>query len=1276
VEEAKQLVAQSQADQSGSTPAPSADLGANEWLVEEMREQYDKDPGSVGPEWASYFGGASSKGSANGQANGSVATKAPAEKAPEKSAEKPAAKAAEKPAAKASEKAAEKPGAKTAAAPTAKPRPASEAAEVAKGTSTPVAKDAKPAAPAAAGDEPTYTTLRGIPAATAKNMDLSLTVPTATSVRTLPVKLLWDNRTVINNHLARARGGKVSFTHLIGYALVKALRSMPEMNNSYTEKDGKPTMVTPAHINLGLAVDQQKKDGTRQLVVPSIKGCETMDFAGFWTAYEELIRKARDNKLTMEDYSGTTMSLTNVGGLGTNHPVPRLMPGQAVIVGVGAMEYPAEWQGASEEALNRNGISKVMTITSTYDHRVIQGAQSGEFLRRLHQLLLGEDGFYDEIFRSLRIPYEPIRWAKDIVASHDDDIVKQARILELIHAYRVRGHMMADTDPLEYRQRSHPDLEIESHGLTLWDLDREFATGSFGGEGRRFMKLRNILGILRDSYCRTTGIEYMHIMDPEQRKWIQQRVEQPHTKPPREEQLRILLKLNQAEAFETFLQTKFVGQKRFSLEGGETTIPLIDEICEAAAEVGLDEVTIGMAHRGRLNVLANIVGKKYSQIFREFEGNIDPRTVQGSGDVKYHLGAEGEFVAGSGDQIKVSVAANPSHLEAVDPVLEGIARAKQDVLNKGAEYPVLPLLVHGDAAFAGQGVVAETLNLSQLRGYRTGGTIHVVVNNQVGFTTSPGSSRSSLYCTDVARMVQAPIFHVNGDDPEACIRVARLAFEYRQAFKKDVVIDLVCYRRRGHNEGDDPSYTQPLMYDLIEQKRSVRKLYTESLIGRGDITVEEAEQVLKDYQQQLERVFTEVREASSQPSEWTTVPDYPDKPAGEFTTAVTPEVLKRISDAYTTPPEGFTVHPKVMPQLQRRAAAITDGPIDWGTGEILAFGSLLMDGRPVRLAGQDSRRGTFVQRFATIIDRTNADEWTPLTNLTEDQAKFHVYDSLLSEYAALGFEYGYSVARPEALVLWEAQFGDFVNGAQTVIDEFISAGETKWRQQSGVVLLLPHGYEGQGPDHSSARIERFLTMAAEDAMVVAQPSTPASYFHLLRRHSLGEEHRPLIVFTPKSMLKRKEAASQPDDFTGGTTFRAFIGDEKVDPDKVETLLLCSGRVTWDLMVERGKRDHGDTVAIGRIERLYPNPVEDIKAEIAKYPNLKVVRWVQDEPRNMGPWPHYQLNVWPTLDVTVEPITRPASASPSVGTIKRHTEEQKSLLDAAFEVPNAGPGRDY
>ncbi len=1221
----------------GQSELPSADFGANEWLVEEMFDQYQRDPGSVDATWATYF-------KTNGHANGGNGTA---------TVTKPAAPAQE-----------HAPDPTPTPAPVAKPRPETKAAEPAKGTTNPVPKESRPAAPEPAKDEPTYTVLRGAPARTVQNMDASLDVPVATSVRSVPVKLLWDNRTVINNHLARARGGKVSFTHLIGFALIRALRSMPEMNVGFEVVDGKPNLITPAHINLGLAIDVPKKDGSRTLLVPSIKAAEKMDFAAFWTAYEDIVRKARDAKLTIEDFQGTTISLTNPGGIGTTHSVPRLMKGQGAIIGVGAMEYPAEWQGASADAIARNGISKVMTLTSTYDHRVIQGAQSGEFLKRVHQLLLGGDDFYDEIFRSLRIPYEPIRWNADISTSHDDEISKQARILELIHAYRVRGHMMADTDPLEYRQRSHPDLEVESHGLTLWDLDREFATGSFGGEGRRFMKLRSILGILRDSYCRTTGIEYMHIMDPEQRRWIQERVEQPHVKPPREEQLRILLKLNQAEAFETFLQTKFVGQKRFSLEGGETTVPVLDEICEAAAEADLDEVAIGMAHRGRLNVLANIVGKKYSQIFREFEGNIDPRTVQGSGDVKYHLGAEGEFVAGSGAEIKVSVAANPSHLEAVDPVLEGIARAKQDVLNRGAEYPVLPLLVHGDAAFAGQGVVAETLNLSQLRGYRTGGTIHLVVNNQVGFTTSPGSSRSSLYCTDVARMVQAPIFHVNGDDPEACIRVARLAFEYRQAFNKDVVIDLVCYRRRGHNEGDDPSYTQPLMYDLIEQKRSVRKLYTESLIGRGDITIEEAEQVLRDYQQQLERVFTEVREASTQPSEWTTVPDYPDKPAGETRTAVSDDVMKRIADAYVTPPDGFTVHPKVMPQLQRRSAAIADGPIDWGTGEILAFGSLLMEGRPVRLAGQDSRRGTFVSRFATIIDRRNADEWTPLSNLTEDQSKFYVYDSLLSEYAALGFEYGYSVARPEALVLWEAQFGDFVNGAQTVIDEFISSGESKWNQQSGVVLLLPHGYEGQGADHSSARIERFMTMAADEAFVVAQPSTPASYFHLLRRHSLGEEHKPMIVFTPKSMLKRKEAASQPSDFTEGT-FKPFISDAAADAGQVDTLLLCSGRVTWDLMVERAKREDGHRFAIARIEQLYPRPESEIREEIARYPHLKAVRWVQDEPQNMGPWPHYQLNVWPHVDAQVEVVSRPESSSPAVGTVKRHTEEQKDLVARAF-----------
>ncbi|GAA2827536.1 multifunctional oxoglutarate decarboxylase/oxoglutarate dehydrogenase thiamine pyrophosphate-binding subunit/dihydrolipoyllysine-residue succinyltransferase subunit [Kribbella solani] len=1251
---------------------PLAAFGANEWLVDELYEKYLQDPKSVDPAWLDFFKTYKPGDAAPGDSSPADAPRPDAvsdNKTPEAPSRgsAPSVPAPNAPAAATPAPATQAP-AKQPPAPAAKP-----AAPTGGTVNQPPSATPKPAAaPAAADPAGERLILRGAPARTAQNMATSLTVPTATSVRQVPVKLLIDNRIVINNHLKRARGGKISFTHLIGWALVRALKTLPDMNASYDETDGKPTLVHPAHINLGLAIDMQKPDGTRQLLVPSIKAAEDMSFADFWMAYEDIVRRARDNKLALPDFQGTTISLTNPGTIGTQHSVPRLMTGQGCIIGVGAMEYPPEYQGAADETMAKLAVSKVMTLTSTYDHRIIQGAQSGEFLRRIHQLLLGGDGFYDEIFQSLRIPYEPIRWAADLPHSHEEDISKQARILELIHAFRVRGHIMADTDPLEYKQRSHPDLDVATHGLTLWDLDREFATGSFGGGDRRFMKLREILGILRDSYCRTTGIEYMHIQDPEQRKWLQERIERPHTKPPREEQLRILAKLNEAEAFETFLQTKYVGQRRFSLEGAETTIPLLDELCEEAAGAGLDEVAIGMAHRGRLNVLANIVGKSYGQIFREFEGNIDPRTVQGSGDVKYHLGAEGEFVSEFGDKIKVSVAANPSHLETVDPVLEGIVRAKQDILDRGAAFPVLPVLVHGDAAFAGQGVVAETLNLSQLRGYRTGGTIHVIVNNQVGFTTSPASSRSSMYSTDVARMVQAPIFHVNGDDPEACIRVADLAFEYRQAFNKDVVIDLVCYRRRGHNEGDDPSFTQPLMYDLIEQKRSVRKLYTEALIGRGDITIEEAEQAMQDFQQRLERVFAEVRDAKNEPDTpppYVTAPEYPNKPEGPDATAISREVLKKIADAYTTLPEGFTVHPKVQPQLQRRAHAITEGPLDWASAEITAFGSLLLDGRPVRLAGQDSRRGTFVQRFAAVIDRVNGQDYVPLQHLDEEnQGNFYVYDSLLSEYAALGFEYGYSVARPDALTLWEAQFGDFVNGAQSVIDEYISSGEAKWGQKSGVVLLLPHGYEGQGPDHTSARIERFLQLCAEDAMTVAQPSTPASYFHLLRRHTLGEEHVPMIVFTPKQLLRRKEAVSQPEELTHGT-FRPVIGDAEAEanPGTVERVILASGRIVYDLLAERKKVEPDKiSTAILRVEQLYPLPHEEIVAELAKYGNATEVRWVQDEPANQGPWPFMALNL--TEHLGGKPfyrVSRPAMSAPAVGSHGVHGAEQATLLKQAF-----------
>src|SRR4051812_782329 len=1163
-------------------------------------------------------------------------------------------------------KPAEPKAAAPAPAPAAEPAPAAPAAKPA-AEAKPAAPAAKPATPVAAGKQ---SPLRGAAAAVVKNMNVSLTVPTATSVRAVPAKLLADNRIVINNHLARSRGGKVSFTHLIGYALVRALDDFPNMNNAYAEVDGKPVLVQPEHVNFGLAIDLPKSDGSRSLVVASIKAAEEMDFAKFWAAYEDIIRRARNGKLTLEDFSGTTISLTTPGTIGTNHSVPRLTAGQGAIIGVGAMEYPAEFQGMNPDALTEMAVSKIITLTSTYDHRIIQGAESGDFLRRLHALLLGEDGFYDKVFRSLRIPYEPVRWMPDVRITREGQIDKEARVIEVIESYRRNGHLMADTDPLEFKVRTHPDLDILEHGLTLWDLDRKFPVGGFAGE--RLMPLRDILGVLRNSYCRTVGVEYMHITDPEEREWLQQRVEVKPEQPDREKQKHVLGRLNAAEAFETFLQTKYVGQKRFSLEGGESVIPILDEVLIAGTDHGLDEVAIGMAHRGRLNVLANVLGKSYAKIFGEFEGNMDPGSVQGSGDVKYHLGATGTFrnPFRPEAEIAVSLASNPSHLETVNPVLEGIVRAKQDMIDKGEHgFTVLPVLLHGDSAFAGQGVVAETLNLSQLRGYRTGGTVHVVINNQVGFTTSPTAARSSLYSTDVARMVNAPIFHVNGDDPEACVRVARLAVDYRQAFRKDVVIDLICYRRRGHNEGDDPSMTQPLMYDIIDRKRSVRKLYTEALVGRGDITLAEAEEALKDYRGQLERAFAETHDArdSGKPEP---VMDPRTPQQATVATAITPEVLKAIGDAHVSLPQDFTVHPKLKRMLERRAAMASEGGVDWAMGELLAFGSLLMEGVPVRLSGQDSRRGTFVQRHSVLIDRETAAEYTPLAHLSDDQAKFFVYDSLLSEYAAVGFEYGYSVANPKALVLWEAQFGDFVDGAQMVIDEFISSGEAKWGQRSGVVLLLPHGLEGQGPDHSSGRIERFLQLSAENNMTVANCTTPANYFHLLRRQALSDVHRPLVVFTPKSLLRAKAAVSAVEDFTE-TNFAPVIGapgvgGEPLDDAAVRRVLLCSGKVAYDLLAHRESEGTAD-IAVVRVEQLYPLPAEQIREALERYPNAQDVVWVQEEPMNMGAWQFMAVNLPEELPAgrTFRRVSRKASASPAVGSAKVHEVEQRQLVAEAF-----------
>lgn len=1119
------------------------------------------------------------------------------------------------------------------------------------------------------------TPLRGPAARIVTNMEASLSVPTATSVRTFPARLMIDNRILINEHLERTRGGKVSFTHLISYAIVEALGACPAMNTMFELSEGKPTMVTPEHVNLGLAIDLQRKDGSRQLLVPNIKHAEEYDFAGFVTAYQEIVMRARKGAITPDDFAGTTITVTNPGTIGTAHSIPRLMAGQAAIIGVGAMEYPAEYRGASEERLAQLAVSKVISLTSTYDHRIIQGAQSGEFLRLLGMKLLGEDGFYDRVFAALRIPYEPWRWTQDNNVDAEADAAKPARIGALIHSYRSRGHLIADTDPLAYHQRKHPDLDITNHGLTLWDLDREFPTPTFSSPRTR---LREVLTVLRDAYCRTVGVEYMHIADRKQRKWLQTRLEAGFQKSLPEEQMQILLRLNEAEAFETFLQTKFVGQKRFSLEGAESLIPLLDAILSSAAHGGLGEVAIGMSHRGRLNVLSNLAGKSYAQIFREFEGIADPRSVHGSGDVKYHLGTEGIYTCstqkvdpatgkpvGPPDTTRVTLAANPSHLEAVDAVLEGIVRAKQDRFDLGADgFTVLPILVHGDAAFAGQGVVNETLNLSALRGYRTGGTIHVVVNNQIGFTTGWGSSRSTTYCTDVAKGYQIPIFHVNGDDPEACVRVAILAFNYREEFNRDVIIDMVCYRRRGHNEGDDPSMTQPLMYNLIEGKASTRTLYTQALVARGDITAAEADAVRADFQSQLERVFTEYRPTPDDDTPDLEQPEWQREGAGDmigWRSAVAAETLARIGRAHIRRPEGFTVHPKLEKLLTKRDAMAREGGIDWGFAEILAFGSLLIEGTPVRLAGQDSRRGTFVQRHAVIHDRHTGAEWSPLLYLTADQEKFFVIDSALSEYAALGFEYGYSVERPEALVLWEAQFGDFVNGAQTITDEFVSSAEQKWGQNSSLVMLLPHGFEGAGPDHSSARIERFLQLSAENNMVVSMPSTPANYFHLLRLQAYRRPRKPLVVFTPKSMLRLRAAASAVTDFTSGQ-FQTVIGDP-IDPTQVRRVLMCAGKVYYDLLAARGDRKD---VAIVRLEQYYPLDIPAISAALAPFGNAELV-WVQDEPINQGAWQFLMLNLAPEIGRNMRVVSRPASASPSTGSNKVHVIQQNALVAAAFTL---------
>ena len=1221
-------------DESAAAPGPAAPaakpvdalVGPNAWLVDDMFERYRQDPSSVGESWRDFFEGyrGASQRPGNGAPTAAAAPSAPPTERDGRDGRSDGPRRAEPP----------------------------QAAMV----------------PADGGGEP----LRGAAARLAANMEASLAVPTATSTRVVPARLLEVNRKVINGYLARTGGGKISVTHLVGWAVVKATEAVPALRQTFsTGDDGKPLVVRHPHVGLGLAVDVERADGSRTLVVPCVRDADTLDFRSFQAVYEELIRKVRTGRATPDDFAGATMTLTNPGTLGTVHSVPRLMPGQAAIVGVGAMDYPAEFQGADPRVLGQLGISKVLTLTNTYDHRVIQGAESGLFLKRVHELLLGADDFYRDVFASVGVPYEPVKWRRDenpVDGQNDVARAKQVHVQALINMYRVRGHLIADLDPLRWKEpRTHPELDPATYGLTIWDLEREFFTD--GLAGRDFMTLGELLGVLRDAYCRRIGVEYMHIQEPDQKRWIQEHVEGVRSSLSTEEQLHVLDRLNAAEAFERFLHTKYVGHKRFGLEGAESAIPLIDEVLDLAARSGCEEAVLGMAHRGRLNVLANIVGKSLPQIFREFEGDLDPATTQGSGDVKYHLGASGKFVGRSGQALPVTLASNPSHLEAVDPVVEGMVRAKQDLIDQPESFSVLPLVIHGDAAFSGQGVVAETLNLSSLRGYRVGGTIHLVVNNQVGFTTSAQDARSSVYATDVAKMVQAPIFHVNGDDPEACVRVARLAFGFRQAFHKDVVVDMVCYRLHGHNEGDDPSYTQPLMYKQIERRRSVRKLYTEALVRRGDITLADAEKALDDFVARMQAAFEATR-ASTPPDP--TVRRSARPPDAQAAAAATPpptgvhrDVLDRVVATLHEPPEGFTVHPKLARQMEARRGLWDAGEVDWALAEGLAFGSLLTEGTDIRLSGQDSRRGTFSQRHSVLVDYETGREWAPLSALG-GPGKFWVYDSMLSEYAALGFEYGYSVVHQDALVCWEAQFGDFVNGAQVVVDQFITAAEAKWGQRSGLVLLLPHGFEGQGPEHSSARLERFLTLCAGDNLTVANCTTAAQYFHILRRQVRRVRRVPLVLLTPKSLLRARSSRSPVGDLTEGS-FREVLDDPGAgDPEGVRRVVLAAGKVAYDVMAARDARRL--PVAVVRVEQLNPWPEGDLVATLARYERASEVFWVQEEPENMGAWPfvHERLHRELRGDFDLRHVSRPPSASPATGSQTVHQHEQEQLVERALQ----------
>ncbi len=1188
-------------------------FGANTWFVEYLHEQYEKNPSQLPEQWQNFFG------KVKGKENGKNENKE-------------------------------------------------------NGTLSNLGNVELPVP----GDDDETQVIAGSSARILDNMNYSLTVPVATSQRTIPVKLLEENRTVLNQFLKKKNAGKVSFTHLISWAILKAVEAVPALNNAFTIINGKPNLIKRKNVNLGLAIDLERKDGSHSLIVPNIKNANLMNFKEFWNTYEDLVSRSRKGQIDPAEFLGTTITLTNPGTIGTMASVPRLMVGQGAIIATGAIQYSPDYQAMSPSTISALGVSKVMTLTSTYDHRIIQGAESGLFLKEINDLLLGRDNFYDEIFEALKIPYKPYLWKADYQpgifdnASNTEEIEKQAKVLQLINLYRVRGHLIANLDPLGFQTPYHPELDPATYNFTIWDMDRYFITGGFSG--LKTATLRQILEILQKTYCEKIGVEYMHIQNPAEKVWLQSKMEPIQNIPDfsPEVKKRILDKLIIAETFEHFIHTKFIGHKRFSLEGSETLIPVLDLLLDEASQASMLEVVLGMAHRGRLNVLANIIGKSYESILSEFEDIPDPNSIAGSGDVKYHLGATGKFKTRSGKMITVSVASNPSHLEWVNPVVEGIVRAKQTRLGDNkAHRKVLSVLIHGDAAFAGQGIVAETLNLSQLSGYRTGGTVHIIINNQIGFTTTPEDARSSVYASDVAKMIQAPIFHVNGDDPEASLWVTRLAFEYRQIFKKDVVIDLFGYRRHGHNEGDEPGFTQPLLYDIIKSHSSVKDIYEKMLLEKDSLSEDEIKKMNDGIYDELSKAFDNIRKKNI--SFDTDIPlavpkEKLDSVKANGSTGISEEMLKTIIEKTTSMPEDFSIHPKLKKFLEKRKDLIEGKTeADWALGETLAFGSLLLENTPVRLSGQDSVRGTFSQRHLALTDIKSGNEYVPLNHLSKNQAEIEALDSFLSEAAVLGFEYGYSTADPLALVMWEAQFGDFANGAQVIIDNFIVASVEKWQLPNNLVLLLPHGYEGQGPEHSSARLERFLILCAENNMQVCYPSTPSQYFHVLRRQIKNAVQKPLILMTPKSLLRLPEAKSSREEFTRGN-FKEVIDDTTItNKNEIKKILLTTGKVYYDLIKYRDDKKMDDA-AIIRVEQFYPYKQEMAEEIVHSYSNAKKIVWVQEEPRNMGAWNFLHQKLLDVLSKgqTLSYSGRPESASPAAGSAKISAQQQKELIEEAFK----------